>query len=613
MKFYAEYRLRGDIYNEGYGNGMTLAGSSSVRESEILSEDDNRTVFSSPAGLKVNCIHERKGDVFECKTIASNEGNEDLVLELLSSFALKEINADKMHRACSFWSAEGKLLSQELTELDMERSWAYHGLRIEKFGQIGSLPVRKYFPFIVLEDQERSEFVGIQLYCASSWQIEVLRNDDTVTVQGGIADRDYGSWTKILKPGETFETPKAVVATGSSIYDVCDKLVKAQSPRIAKADLDLPVIFNEYCTTWGNPSFEDLVKIADKLEGSGVRYLVMDSGWYKDSNEEAWYLTSGDWEPSKVLFPDGIDKVAKMIKEHNMIPGIWFELETVASRSKAYQMTDMLLKRDGIPVTVGTRRFWDMRDPKVWSYLDEKVIGLLKDNGFGYLKVDYNETIGAGVDGDDSYGEGLRKTVEGTRQYFKHMSEEMPDLVIENCASGGHRLEPSMMELCSQASFSDAHECKSIPLIAANLHRLIQPRQSQIWAVLRKEDDMDRICYTLSSAFLGRLCLSGDIFDLTSEKWDKVKEAISFYDHVKHIIRDGKTTAIKTNVKDYSKPEGYQAVLRVLHNEALLVVHTFENGKNPPLDEMIEGYKIKEEFGSKLDDDFRGRVYLLSR
>ena len=35
------------------------------------------------------------------------------------------------------------------------------------------------------------------------------------------------------------------------------------------------------------------------------------------------------------------------------------------------------------------------------------------------------------------------------------------------------------------ASFSDAHECDEIPIIAANMHRMILPRQSQIWAVVK--------------------------------------------------------------------------------------------------------------------------------
>ena len=613
MEFYSEFRLRGDNYNDGYGNGMTLSQSQSVKEMKLVSDSRDLTVFETSKGQIVRSVHEHKGDVIECRTVFENKGDEDVVLELISSFAIKGINADRIHRACSFWSAEGKLLSQDLTELDMEKSWANHGFRIEKFGQIGSLPVRKFFPFLVLEDSKNSKFVGVQLYCASSWQIEIIRNADTITVHGGIADRDYGSWYKTVAVGERFKTTKAIVAEGTSLWDVCDKLVKAQKPRIAKIDEDLPVIFNEYCTTWGNPSYENIEKIARKLQGSGVRYLVMDSGWYKDSDNEAWYLTSGDWEPSKALFPDGIDKLSKMIRGYGLIPGIWFEMETVASASKAYKMTDLLLKRDGVPVTVGTRRFWDMRNPRVWSYLDEKVIKLLKDNDFGYLKVDYNDTIGAGVDGDESYGEGLRNTIVGTRNYFKHIAEELPDLVIENCASGGHRLEPSMMRLCSQASFSDAHESKNIPLIAANLHRLIEPKQSQIWAVLRADDDMDRICYTLTSAFLGRLCLSGEIFDLSDDKWEKVLEAIEFYGKIKHIIKDGITTVIDTDVKDYSNPKGYQIVVRELGDEALLVAHTFGYFADIPIEEHLFGYKILKEFGSDLNGDFKGKAFLLKK
>ena len=64
------------------------------------------------------------------------------------------------------------------------------------------------------------------------------------------------------------------------------------------------------------------------------------------------------------------------------------------------------------------------------------------------------------------------QAVCASQDYFRHIARELPELVIENCSSGGHRLEPSMMSLVSQASFSDAHEALSIPLNAANLHRL---------------------------------------------------------------------------------------------------------------------------------------------
>ena len=170
----------------------------------------------------------------------------------------------------------------------------------------------------------------------------------------------------------------------------------------------------------------------------------------------------------------------------------------------------------------------------------------------------------------------------------------------------------------SQASFSDAHEAKDIPLVAANLHRLIRPEQSQIWAVLRADADIHRINFVLTSGFLGRLCLSGEIFDLADDKWNQALKAIDFYGKVSHIIKNGYTSLIQTNVKDYLNPEGWQIVLREYENEALLIVHTFENADvqtdvSKVLSEILSNWNLKETFGSELDGDFRGKVFWLSR
>ena len=198
-----------------------------------------------------------------------------------------------------------------------------------------------------------------------------------------------------------------------------------------------------------------------------------------------------------------------------------------------------------------------------------------------------------------------------SQEFFKKLAEEMPELVIENCASGGHRLEPSMMELASMASFSDAHECKCIPVIAANLHRLIEPKQSQIWAVLRAEDDIHRIRYSLCAGFLGRLCLSGDIFGISEESWQETLSAITFYAKIKEIIKRGRTEVIRCTAESYGKPEGYQAVLRRLGDNSLLVVHTFENGADPDIGDLLQGCRILEGWGSDLTGDFRARAFLL--
>ena len=97
-----------------------------------------------------------------------------------------------------------------------------------------------------------------------------------------------------------------------------------------------------------------------------------------------------------------------------MVPGIWFEFEIAGEDSLTFNMADRLLKRDGVPITAGKRRFWDMRQECVQEYLFERVISFLKENGFGYLKIDYNGNIGIGCEGAESLGEGLRQQVEAT-------------------------------------------------------------------------------------------------------------------------------------------------------------------------------------------------------
>lgn len=612
MNYGVQFKVRGDDFGGHFINGISMADSESVWKCRLASADEEKHVYESRDGYKITAWHIKKGDVTECFTVFENSSGKKVTLDMISSFCLTDIDADILHRATSFWSAEGKLLSQKLTQLNMERSWSGHGIRIEKFGQVGSMPVRKWFPFVSVENSKSGEFIGVQLYIPSSWQIELFRHKEPLTLLGGIADFDYGHWCKEIAPGESFTTPKAVVAVGDSLLKVCDMLVKAQKPDISPVDEDLPVIFNEYCTSWGNPTVENLEKTAKKLQGSGVKYLVMDSGWYKEEGKN-WWDTIGDWNVSPTLFPKGLKEVNDMIKSYGLVPGIWFEMENVAPLSQIYGKTEHLLSRMGEPLNVSGHRFLDLRDEWCVDYLDEKVIKLLRDSGYGYLKVDYNENIGIGCDGAESLGEGLRQYVLASQKYFKRIKEQLPGLVIENCASGGHRLEPSTMELCSQASFSDAHECTSIPIIAANVQRMIKPSQSQIWAVLRAKDDIHRTYYSIISGFLGRLCISGEIFDLPEENWQLALDGIKFYGEIKHIIKDGFTSLIECNAEDYNDPEGYQLVLRELGKEALLIVHTFKNGANPPCDSVLSDWNIKKEFGSEPDGDFRAKAFLLER
>ena len=588
-----QLHFRGDSLPNAYGNGMTMAGTVSSDRLRPVSQEREGDAVVTTLRADNGCVvrhrviwHEGL-TALRVRTEVANEGDAAFTLEMITSANLgglspymRDEGAGRMtlYRARSAWSAEGRLTAERLEDLNLDRSWARHGTRVVKFGQLGTMPVRGFFPFAAVEDREAGVIWAMQLACPTSWQFEVRRKDDGLCLSCGLADEDYGHWHKTLRPGEGFALPEAALtAARGDIDTVSQRLLSVQQENLPQDLKTLPVFFNEYCTTWGNPSEENLRAIAEKLRGHDIDYLVMDCGWYGRPGVP-WSDCIGDWIPNEQeLFPRGLKATADMIRGYGFVPGIWFEAETCARAAEIFRREDLLLRRDGTVLDTDNRRFLDLRLPEVQAYLDERVIGLLRECGFGYIKIDYNDTAGVGCDGAESLGEGLRQVGEKSLRFFRRIRENCPGILIENCSSGGHRLEPSYMGVSDMASFSDAHECPEIPIIAANLHRLILPRQEQIWAVIREEDSLRRITYSLAAATLGALCLSGDILHLTEAQWAQIDRGVAFYRAVGPVIRRGVSRIHRhLATQSWRKPEGWQAVVRTGENgDTMVIVHTF--------------------------------------
>ena len=552
-----------------------------------------RTSFAHPDGWSAHhdLVWRRGASWLESSVTVDNTSAQPVTLEFLASFSIGGITpfaADdapgrlRLHRFRAVWSMEGRLETRAFEDLQLERSWVGFGVRAERFGELGSLPVCGFFPFVAVEDTAAGVTWGAQLAHPGSWQMEVYRRDDLGSLSGGLADREFGHWMKTLAAGAQFTSPVANIGcVAGDLDDLCSALTAAQELPLAalpESEQALPVMFNEWTTSWGNPSHANMTALAQALQGTGIKYLVMDAGWYKPAGGD-WSTAQGEWQPNAAMYPQGLRATADAIRACGLVPGIWFEMEVIGSASPLFGRTDLLLHRDGRVITVGSRRFLDLRKPEVVAHLTERVIGLLRAGNFGYLKVDYNDNIGLGVDGAESFGEGLRQHLEGVQAFFRKIRAELPELIIENCSSGGHRIEPSMVGLTAMSSFSDAHECREIPIIAANLQRLLLPRQSQVWAVLRARESVRRIVYLLAGGFLGRLCLSGDFPTLKPAQRALVDRAIALYAQAVPVIRRGRSRRYGPDVAAYRHARGWQAVVRAGADgkQVLVVGHAFEN------------------------------------
>ena len=646
-----QVKLVGDDFPKGFVTGSTMRNSETVRKLTF----DSQTVKVTLDGMvRINTfLQDQQGNVYEhilrghgdanvFETFVRFENQTEMnqTLEMLSTFSLSNLSPFNSRnqagnllitRYRSKWSFEGRKEQQPIEEYQLEPSWKPSGVGLEKFGQVGSMPVRNYFPTAVITDVAENVSWGVRLAHPGSWQGEFYRLDEDLCFSGGLADRDYGGWTKTVAPGETYTTPSAYLTVCIGNEEDCgnqfnDFFSEQVSHNAYETEEAMSVMFNEFCTTWGNPSETSVTEAISILKEHQMDYYIIDCGWYADA-VKGWEKNMGDWVPNPKHFPNGVKPVIEKIREAGMVPGIWFEIETVGRDATAFSLVDHLLKKDGFPITIGDRRFWDMNDPWVIDYLAEKVIGFLKEIKAGYLKIDYNDNFGMGCDGTESFGEENRKQLMGTHRFFEQIRSELPELIIENCSSGGHRLEPSTMMRTDLSSFSDAHESLSIPIIGANMHQLIPPRQNLMWAVLRKEDSIERIYYSMTANFLGRLCLSGDITELSSKQWEAIDSGVTFYREVCHLIKHGASYRFGTAVLSYRDPTGEQAVIRYSHDgrEALLVVHGFERAGTIDIP-LRNRYEIVDRYGApvaliqtnegvscRFTNDFQGAVYYLKK
>ncbi|MDD3339993.1 MAG: alpha-galactosidase [Lachnospiraceae bacterium] len=552
----------------------------------------------------------------EIGTVFINKTGRTVTLDMITSFSLDNLSPLqkddapyklKLHRFRGGWSLEGKHREEMVEELNLENPWFRAFPESERYGVIGSHPVKRWFPFGCVEDMERQVFWAAQMESISSWQMEFSRDGDCYSLSGGIADCEFGGWWKDIRDGERFSAPKAYVSVSNQgLWDVCQNITdmfQKYADMQPECERDLPILFNEWCTTWGKPTYDKMLKLADRLLEIPVSYLVIDAGWSEKKTDDGDpQCGNGDWKYDKEKFPQGLLSLSRTLNRQHLRLGIWMEFEVTTKGANVHEASfdTMHLHRNGEIIQTGKiRRFWDFRQKEVITYLKEKVIEFLRKNEIGYLKVDYNGSIGCGCDGAESQGEGLREQMQAVHAFFEMMRSELPDLVIENCASGGHRVEPSMIKLTAMSSFSDAHECREIPYIAANLHQLILPRQSQIWAVISPELSIREIQYRLVSAQLGRFCLSGEIDGLNDAQWYEVKRATFFYERVKHIIKNGRSVLFRNSSDNQRYLHGGQVLLREHGGEILVVCHAFEE---PP--EVIRGelppgdWQITEHIGA---------------
>lgn len=441
------------------------------------------------------------------------------------------------------WLAEGRWQRRALRDALPDLNRPAHG-GADPRGRIGltsegTWSSGMYLPMGAVVDRRTGHAWAWQIEHNGAWHWQVGESAGGLYLALlGPTDTEH-DWRLPLRPGASFTTVPVMVAVSEAGFGgaIAGLTAGRRASRRPHQDHSrLPVIFNDYMNTLkGDPTTAALLPLIEAAARVGAEYFCIDSGWYAEAGE-GWWDAVGLWKPSSTRFPRGLIEVLDRIRAEGMIPGLWLEPEVVGVRSAvaARLPAEAFFERGGERVVEHARYHLDLRHPAAVKHLDEVIDFLVGDLGIGYLKLDYNINGGPGTDtGGVSAGAGLLEHNRAHLQWLDNVLDRHPGLTLENCASGGMRADYAMLARCQLQSTSDQQDYLRYPAIAAAAPAAFAPEQAAVWAYPQPEFTDDEIAFTLCSALLGRVHLSGHLDRMSHQQRSLVAAAVGAYKEVR--------------------------------------------------------------------------------
>ncbi|MCG3148957.1 MAG: hypothetical protein PCFJNLEI_02409 [Verrucomicrobiae bacterium] len=499
------------------------------------------------AGLTVVC-HWQFYDglpVIRAWTEARNDSTRPIGLEYLSSFCLTGLAKDgpgrwetksRLHVPHNTWHGEAQWQAYRLPELGLNPVTTFSLKRLA-YSNTGTWSAVGHLPMGCYENTATGATMVWQIENNGSWHWELSDIATHLYLQLSGPTFNENHWWKSLPPGESFTTvPVAIGCVAGGLETAIGALTRYRRAirRPNRDNKTLPVIFNDYMNClMAEPTTAKLRPLITAAAEVGAEYFCIDAGWYADGE---WWSGVGEWLPSQQRFPGGIKEPLDLIRQHGMIPGLWLELEVMGIHCPlAKKVPDawFFLHRGQRVIDHGRFQL-DYRNPEVRAYADGVIDRLVREYGVGYIKMDYNIDAGPGTDRQaDSLGDGLLQHNRAYLAWLDSTFARYPDLVIENCGSGGMRMDYALLSRHSIQSSSDQMDYRKNAVIAAACPTAVTPEQCAVWSYPLKVGDREEVIFNMVNALLLRIHQSGHLAELTPDRRALVKEALDCYKRIR--------------------------------------------------------------------------------
>ncbi len=519
-------------------------------------------------------------DLIDRHAVIRNVGSQPITLETVYSACWSVPYSDRLQLTymSSAWGEEYKIQKQPLNQSPV---------LLESRAGVSNATA---YPYFAIDNGNAAESFGNvwfgTLQYSGNWQIKAGRDHNRAPqIVGGISD--FNTKIKICG-GREFETP---VFTGGMVtegFGAAARQLHEYQRKLSRTKWTnkvMPVLYNAWATFEYNLDEKMLLEQAERCHELGIEMFLIDDGWFKNRNDDRSGL--GDWEIDPKKFPNGLTPLINKLNDLNMMFGIWVEPEMCTEESELYKNHPEWIFHYPTrqPVKRRNQYVLNLGLEEVYQYTENWLDKLLSKNNIGYLKWDMNRYLSevnwdgiAGRPDDEVY----IKYVKNLWRLFDHINVKYPDVLIENCASGGLRADLSMAMRCARVNRSDNQDCMDALILHEGFTKVNLSKAAGGGAHMHhkgtitlsgRTESYKRMAYT---GMMGSLSVGFDLRKLTDEELAELKSYIEMYKQLRETIQLGDMYLLRSTYDPTAPAVIYQFVSKDKNKS---VVFFFNNNK----------------------------------
>jgi alpha-galactosidase len=290
-----------------------------------------------------------------------------------------------------------------------------------------------------------------------------------VRVRAGMAQTSL-----VLHPGEEIRTPRMLALfyqgdqwRGQNLLR--QFLLAHHRPQRNGRPMIPPIT----CGNWGGTRAEvhlDNIRrfIEERLP---IEYYWIDAEWYGNmQGDTSWASNVGRWNVKTNLYPQGFKPLSEALRKDKRELMLWFEPERVVAGTPWHKE-----HRNWMFDTGSDTLLFNLGNPDARRFVTDFISARIAEFGLGCYRQDFNMDpfpYWRQADAPDRQGMSEIRHIEGLYAFWDGLLERDPNLIIDNCASGGRRIDLETVGRATPFWRTDgprdaiAHQCHTYGLLA---------------------------------------------------------------------------------------------------------------------------------------------------